>query len=153
MKTRLLVFAASAALSLTAMAANQTPQPAGGVVVIDGKAYILSRLQTEMSMPAGGSIRPDGTVQKPDGQTAQIPSGQMMTFDGKIAPAPAGLQQAPSGANTEDGASNGTSNVESASASISNPGAAQSRTDKPPYHQEKQPGVDQGTSPASTPAR
>src|SRR5579884_2831427 len=34
----------------------------GGVLVHDGKAYIVSRLQNEMSLPDGRKIEPDGTV-------------------------------------------------------------------------------------------
>jgi len=95
----------------TAMPKNNEGE-LGGVLVHNGKAYIVSRLQNEMSLPDGRKVEPDGKVVAPDGSSKQMNSGEMLQLDGQIAPAPFEANSKPeSRTDTPQGSFNGTSDV------------------------------------------
>ena len=133
--TRLSGSATGSAAS-SAEAASQ--KPVAGVVVRDGSAYIVSKLQYEMSMPDGRKIEPNGTVKEPDGSIQKVDPNQMLTFDGQVAKAP--FAPASSGGlppNRAENPAGSTSNAFSAGhLSLQPPGEA--------FHQEPQTGIDSG---------
>lgn len=60
----------------------------GGIMVHDGAAYIVHRLQNEMSLPDGSKIQPNGTIRENDGSTRSIGTGKVLTLDGREMEAP-----------------------------------------------------------------
>lgn len=64
-----------------------TPAPApnsSGVVFRDGAAYIVHKLQSELSLPDGTKVEPNGTITGFDGNSKLMPSGQMLSLDGVL---------------------------------------------------------------------
>jgi hypothetical protein len=59
-----------------------------GIMIHDGAAYIVHRLQGEMALPNGSKVEPNGTVVGGDGKAQEMKPDQMMTLDGKIKAAP-----------------------------------------------------------------
>lgn len=59
-----------------------------GIMIHDGAAYIVHRLQSEMALPNGSKVEPNGTVVSGDGKAETMQPDQMMTLDGKIKKAP-----------------------------------------------------------------
>lgn len=59
-----------------------------GIMVHDGSAYVIHRLQNEMKLPDGKKVQPDGTIQESDGSTRSIGSGKILTLDGREMEAP-----------------------------------------------------------------
>lgn len=77
---------------------NQPGPASGGVMVHEGKAYIIHRLQTEMSLPDGSKIQPNGTIEGKDGSLRQVGEHQMLTLDGRMLTSPFTGPSQPSGA-------------------------------------------------------
>ncbi|MHA3770061.1 DUF6799 domain-containing protein [Verrucomicrobiota bacterium sgz303538] len=67
---------------------NQSGSFSSGIMVQDGTAYVIHRLQNEMSLSDGSKIEPNGTVHKSDGSTQSIGTGQILTMDGRVMSAP-----------------------------------------------------------------
>jgi hypothetical protein len=67
--------------------AGQTVNSSG--IIQDGAAYIVHRLQSELTLPGGTKVKPDGQVIQQDGSKKELRPGQMMSLDGKVkSPAP-----------------------------------------------------------------
>ena len=67
---------------------NQPGTFSGGIMVHDGAAYIVHRLQNEMSLPDGSKVQPNGTIRESDGSTRSIGTGKVLTLDGREMEAP-----------------------------------------------------------------
>lgn len=67
---------------------TQASNPSGGILVHDGAAYIVHRLQSEMSLPDGSKVQPNGTITGRDGATRSVGQNQMLTLDGQVTEAP-----------------------------------------------------------------
>jgi hypothetical protein len=61
-----------------------------GIMVKDGTAYIVHRLQNEMSLPDGSKVQPNGTIRESDGSMRNIESGKVLTMDGRMMDSPFG---------------------------------------------------------------
>lgn len=69
-----------------------------GVVIANGSVYSISGGQVaQMQQPMSLRVLPDGTVTGFDGKPYQIPPGQMLMMDGRLAPIPQGIQGLPNG--------------------------------------------------------
>lgn len=75
-----------------ALSAGQSENFKGGIIVHDGAAYVIHRLQNEMALPDGSKVQPDGTVLEKDGSTRSIGSGQALSLDGRVVGAPFGTE-------------------------------------------------------------
>lgn len=127
-----------------------------GVVVHEGKAYIISPLQYAMPLPDGSKIEPNGTLKEQNGATRAVGPNQMLTLDGRMSKAPFPTDSAPAVAPAattgKSSASrfNGTSNVFSGNQPLWDAGKPAPNAKGNAFHQEPQPGIDSGKS--STPA-
>ena len=67
---------------------NKAGPASGGVLVHEGKAYIIHQLQTEMSLPDGSKVQPNGTIESRDGSLRQMGEDQLLSLDGRMLPSP-----------------------------------------------------------------
>jgi hypothetical protein len=84
-----------------------------GVMVEDGAAYVIHRLQSEMSLPNGFKIQPDGTVMKADGTMQSMDRGKILSLDGRVMEGPFAGElgtntTTPDGGSLSPGSSSGT---------------------------------------------
>ncbi len=112
----------------------------GGIMVHDGAAYIVHRLQNEMSLPNGSKIQPNGTIHESDGSTRNISSGKILTLDGREMEAPFHAEQGSSSSGSSE--MSNPSNMPGSSSSL--PGSSSSPSSMPPS--TSTPSEDFGTS-------
>lgn len=74
---------------------DQSDSFKGGIIVHDGAAYVVHRLQNEMALPDGTKVQPNGTLVEKDGSTRSIGSGQALSLDGRVVGAPFGSEEKP----------------------------------------------------------
>ena len=115
---------------------NQAGPASGGVLVHEGKAYIIHRLQTEMSLPDGSKVQPNGTIESRDGSLRQMGEDQLLSLDGRVLPSPfrgsassstapgsTGTESAPVGIpGTSSPAPDGSTTTPGTSADLTSPG-------------------------------
>lgn len=126
-----------------------------GIMVQDGTAYVIHRLQNEMSLSDGSKIEPNGTIHKNDGSTQSIGSGQIMTMDGRIMSAPFNSGAAQSGTSSGSSGlynSGTTPGASTSSGSSASPGyqGNKSNSGTPPATSNSSQGLD-GSNSTSTP--
>lgn len=67
---------------------QQQGEVSSGIIVEDGSAYVIHKLQNEMALPDGSKVSPDGTVTKSDGSVQHVEKGKILSLDGRIVDAP-----------------------------------------------------------------
>lgn len=96
-----------------------------GIMVHDGAAYIVHRLQNEMSLPDGSKVQPNGTIRENNGSTRSIDPGKILTLDGREMEAPFGKEHEAS-SSSPSGMSNSSSQPGSSSSMPRNHGGSSS---------------------------
>jgi hypothetical protein len=82
---------------------SEQPGPfSTGVIVKDGSAYVIHKLQNEMSLPDGSKVQPNGMIKNSDGSTRSMGSGQILSIDGRMMESPFGMEST-TGQNTGSG--------------------------------------------------
>lgn len=138
----------------TSAAPAKEDSPSAGVVVHQGKAYIISPLQYAMPLPDGSKIEPNGMLKEQNGATRAVGPNQMLTLDGQMSKAPfptdSSVSKAPATTTVKPSASgfNGTSNVFSGHQPLWDAGKAAPDARENAFHEEAQPGIDSGKSSA-----
>jgi hypothetical protein len=70
---------------------------ASGILFHNGSAYMMQKLGTDLSLPNGTRVQPNGTILEHDGSQKMMSSGQILSLDGQIKMAPfSGLAESPS---------------------------------------------------------
>jgi len=98
-----------------------------GIMVHDGAAYIVHRLQNEMSLPDGSKVQPNGTIRENNGSTRSIDPGKMLTLDGREMEAPFGKEHEASSSSPSKMPGSNSSGMSNPS---SLPGSSSSMPDK-----------------------
>jgi hypothetical protein len=88
--------------SIPPLGGGQSGSFSTGVIVKGGSAYVIHKLQNEMSLPDGSKVQPNGMIKNSDGSTRSMGSGQILSIDGRMMDSPFGIEM-PSGQNGGSG--------------------------------------------------
>lgn len=74
--------------TFSSQASPQQGTFSSGIIVDDGSAYVIHKLQSEMALPDGSKVAPNGTITKSDGSTQNMEKGKVLSLDGRVMDGP-----------------------------------------------------------------